>query len=72
VYHGLQLDWLRWIDRDGEVLPHGGELAATAQEHEFAAMELAASEAKRADEAEARLAELQARLAELERAKDEG
>ena len=51
-YHGRELEWLRWIDEHGRVLPHSGELGEALE----AALE-------RAAEAERKLAELQAKLA---------
>jgi Uma2 family endonuclease len=74
VYRGLEMDWLRWIDEEGKVLPHGGELAEAeaqraeaAEERAEAAEERAEAEARRASEAEKKLADLEAKLAELER-----
>jgi hypothetical protein len=60
VYCGIEADWLRWIDKNGRVLPTGEEHAAEAER-------LRADEAHRREDAEQRLADA---LAEIQRLKD--
>jgi Uma2 family endonuclease len=57
VHHGIEADWLRWLDKSGRILPTDEEQARTAQDQARAADE-------RAADAERKLAEA---LAELER-----
>ncbi|MGK4000151.1 Uma2 family endonuclease [Sorangium sp. So ce1024] len=40
-YRGLEIDWLRWLDAEGHVLPTGEEQARAAQEQARAAQEQA-------------------------------
>lgn len=62
VWHGVferRLDhWLRWCDREGQLLPTGQEAAAREREAAARAREAAARERERADRLEARLREL--------------
>jgi Uma2 family endonuclease len=56
-FEGKQYDrWLRWCDRNGQILPTGSEQAEQEAQR-------AAQEAQRADTAEAQLAALRAKLA---------
>ncbi len=67
VYEGMQAQWLRWCDSDGNLIPTGKELAETAKVKADAATENAeAAEQKAKDEhRRAEMAEKQAaRLAE--------
>ncbi|WP_437719820.1 Uma2 family endonuclease [Sorangium sp. So ce861] len=66
TYHNLDVDWLRWLDAEGRVLPTGEEQARTAEEQARAAEKQArtAEEQARAAEEQARTAEEQARAAQ--------
>ncbi len=75
LFHGLEADWLRWLDEAGHLLPTGAEQARAAQDEARAAQDetrAAQDETRAADEraaaAEQRLAEA---LAELERLRAE-
>lgn len=63
TFEGKQYDrWLRWCDRDGNLLLTGSEQAAQEAQRAEQADERAAQEAQRAEYAEAQLAELLAKL----------
>jgi Uma2 family endonuclease len=59
IYDGIEADWLRWLDAQGQPLPSKDDLARAAQEHARSAEAQA-----RSAEAQARSAEAQARSAE--------
>lgn len=73
TYRHIEAPWLRWIRRDGTVVPHDNEIRRAAREHARAAEEQArAAEAHaRAAEEHARAAEEQARAAEQRAARVE-
>ncbi len=58
TYEGLSATWLRWCDRDGEVLPTGLELAERERERAEKEHERAEKERERAERLAARLREL--------------
>jgi Uma2 family endonuclease len=69
VYQGQQLDWLRWIDKEGQVIPHGKELAEAAKAQAKLAQEhaKAAEEHAKAAEVEKQAAQEHAKAAEVEK-----
>jgi Uma2 family endonuclease len=67
TFMGLQATWLRFYDRDGNVLPIFAEAERQRAEAE---RQRAEAERQRADAAEAELARLKARLAQLEEKQD--
>ena len=75
MYEGITGRWLRWCDRDGNVIPTGEERAAREAERAAREAERAAREAAARQEAEARLrAEIEARQqaeAEVARLREE-
>ncbi|KYF83975.1 hypothetical protein BE17_35115 [Sorangium cellulosum] len=56
IYRGLQVDWLRWLDAQGRVLPTGEEQARAAEEQARAAEEQARTASDEAKRLAARLA----------------
>ena len=64
-YEGLSATWLRWCDRDGNVLPSGLELANQARERAEKERERAEQERERAEKERERAERLAARLREL-------
>ncbi len=61
-YEKVRTEWLRWIDENGHVLPHRGEVARAEAQRAEAEAQRAEAEAQRAAKAERELAELKARL----------
>ncbi|WP_437683871.1 Uma2 family endonuclease [Sorangium sp. So ce131] len=66
VYSGLEADWLRWLDREGRVLPTAEEQARAAEGQARAAEEQARAATERARTAEDEAKQLAARLAAYE------
>ncbi len=60
VLDDVEAPWLRWIDRDGRVLPEPSEQAVREAENAKGEAENAKREAQRADDAEAEIARLRA------------
>ncbi|MGK4004232.1 Uma2 family endonuclease [Sorangium sp. So ce1036] len=66
TYHNLEVDWLRWLDAEGRVLPTAEEQARAAEEQARAAEEQARAAEGRARAAEDEAKLLAARLAAYE------
>ncbi len=69
-YRGLEGDWLRWCDRNGQVIPTGAELFIQERVRSERALEQAEAERERA-EAERERAETERERAEAERERAE-
>jgi hypothetical protein len=52
VYEGKQEEWLRWCDRDGQVIPSGAEKAALAQQQAEQAQQQAEQAQQQAEQAQ--------------------
>ncbi|WP_438037139.1 Uma2 family endonuclease [Sorangium sp. So ce204] len=65
TYHGLEADWLRWLDPEGRVVPTGEEQARAAEEQARAADERARAAQHEATLLAARLAEYEQRFGKL-------
>ena len=65
VLHGVEVDWLRWMDADGKVLPVPEESADEAIESLTTLTERAKVEAERADRLQAERDRLEAELARV-------
>jgi len=65
-FQDYQVDWLRWLDREGQVLPHGEELAEAEAQRAEAEARRAEAEAQRAEAEAQRVQELAAKLAQYE------
>ncbi|WP_437312449.1 hypothetical protein [Sorangium sp. So ce385] len=65
TYRNLDVDWLRWLDAEGRVLPTGEEQARAAEEQARAAEERARAAQDEAKLLAARLAELEQRFGKL-------
>lgn len=65
VYQGVEADWLRWCDEQGNLLPTGEELARAAQQQAEIAEQRAQTAEQRAETAEQRADRLAAKLREL-------
>ncbi|AUX43937.1 hypothetical protein SOCE26_053930 [Sorangium cellulosum] len=65
VYNGLEADWLRWLDREGHVLPTAEEQARAAEEQARAAAERARTAEDEAKQLAARLAAYEQRFGKL-------
>jgi Uma2 family endonuclease len=59
--------WLRWVDAEGRVIPHPGELAHAAIEHAEGETRRAEAETRRAEAEAQRATALEARLAAYEK-----
>ncbi|GIV99708.1 Uma2 family endonuclease [Roseiflexus sp.] len=76
-YEGVQAVWLRWCDRDGNLIPTGAELAAQERQRAEAERQRAEAEQQRAEverqraEAECQRAEAERQRAEAERQRAE-
>ncbi|WP_437283233.1 Uma2 family endonuclease [Sorangium sp. So ce375] len=64
-YHGLEADWLRWLDPEGHLVPTGEEQARAAEEQARAADERARAAQDEATLLAARLAEYEQRFGKL-------
>jgi hypothetical protein len=67
AYQGIDIDWLRWVDASGVVLPHAGERADAETQRADAETQRAEAEKQRAETEKQRAEGLAARLAEYER-----
>jgi len=59
------VDWLRWLDREGKVLPHGEELAEAEAQRAEAEAQRAEAEAQRVQELAAKLAQYEQKFGAL-------
>jgi hypothetical protein len=71
-YEGVTAVWLRWCDREGNVIPTGAELAEAERARAEAERQRAEEEQRRAEAERARAERLAARLRALGIDPDEG
>ena len=64
-YEGVKAVWLRWCDREGNVIPTGAELAEAERARAEAERQRAEEEQRRAEAERARAERLAARLRAL-------
>ena len=64
-YEGVRTVWLRWCDREGNVIPTGAELAEAERQRAEAERQRAEEEQRRAEAERARAERLAARLRAL-------
>jgi Uma2 family endonuclease len=65
-FHGIEAEWLRWIDLEGRVLPSGEEKAAEAEQKATEAQQKATEAEQKATEAEQKAGEAQQKATEAE------